>query len=415
MNVSLFTSKVGRLLAGLIAITLLATACSTDNGGSSNSTNTATAPQTINVDDLGDNIGPTDDELNTIAIAQRFSQSTAALSVTVAGTQMIPGDDGVLTQAPDGTIAQSSGSGVLVDVDGTRFLVTNFHVVMDTLTPGTSDPLPDSTITATFGEDEIGQVPLRVVGVNPSFDLALLEPESGSFPDAVPFPLANSDTALKGQKTLAMGNPFGLGVTLTTGSVSSTGRFVQSVGGVGVPMIQTDAAINPGNSGGALINSSGELLGINTAIFNPEARAFAGIGFAVPSNLLAEALVNLQLGGVSSINDTRPSFGAQLGTLEFLAAEVRAEAGLPDAGIAVLSVAPGGPAEAAGLRSPEFTMIQGLTVPVDPDIIVGIDGESVVTAMDLNAVITFEADLGQEVVLTVLRDGAETEIPVVLG
>ena len=196
MNVSLFTSKVSRLLAGLIAITLLATACSTDNGGSSNSTNTATAPQTINVDDLGDNIGPTDDELNTIAIAQRFSQSTAALSVTVAGTQMIPGDDGVLTQAPDGTIAQSSGSGVLVDVDGTRFLVTNFHVVMDTLTPGTSDPLPDSTITATFGEDEIGQVPLRVVGVNPSFDLALLEPESGSFPDAVPFPLANSDTCL---------------------------------------------------------------------------------------------------------------------------------------------------------------------------------------------------------------------------
>ena len=131
--------------------------------------------------------------------------------------------------------------------------------------------------------------------------------------------------------------------------------------------------------------------------------------------MLAEALVNLQLGGVSSINDTRPSFGAQLGTLEFLAAEVRAEAGLPDAGIAVLSVAPGGPAEAAGLRSPEFTMIQGLTVPVDPDIIVAIDGASVVTAMDLNAVITFEADLGQEVILTVLRDGAETEIPVVLG
>ena len=179
-------------------------------------------------------------------------------------------------------------------------------------------------------------------------------------------------------------------------------------------MFQTDAAINPGNSGGALFNSSGELIGINTAIFNPESRAFAGIGFAVPSNLLIEALANLELGGVSTLSDTRPVFGANLGTLSLLPAPIRAEAGFPDSGVVVLDVLPGGPADEAGLVAPEFQQIQGIGVPVDPDIIVAIDGREVTSAEDLNLSITYDSALGEEVTLTILRGGQEVEVPVTL-
>jgi len=294
--------------------------------------------------------------------------------------------------------------------------VTNFHVVQEALEVGTSTLRSDSTVTATF-VDSVGEVPLGVVGVNPSFDLALLEPTSidQPLPAIESIPIGDSDLVVKGQKTIAIGNPFSLGSTATSGIVSSIGRLVPSVGEVSVPMIQTDAAVNPGNSGGALLNSSGELIGINTAIFNPEARAFAGIGFAVPSGLLVEALANLELGGVSSFSDTRPTFGAQLGTLSLLPQAIRAEAGFPDVGVVVLDVAPGGPAADAGLRMPEFTEVMGVPVPVDPDIIVAVDGRQVNTAEDLNVAISYESDIGQEVELTVMRSGDEVLVSVLLG
>lgn len=367
--------------------------------------------------DADSQFGLTDDEANTIAIAERFGDSTASLAVSVGGVRMIPQLDGTTIPVP-GPTTQSSGSGFVVDLDGTRFVVTNFHVVMDTVVDGTTDEVDDSSITATFGDNESDEVPLDVVGVNPSFDLALLEPSDPEIPlpDVEPIPLADSDFVSKGQKAVALGNPFGLGIALTTGNISSTARFVQSVGGVDVPMIQTDASINPGNSGGPLINSSGELIGVNTAIFNPEARAFAGIGFSIPSNLVAEALANLQLGGVSNLGDTRPEFGAQLGNISFLPAAVIEEAGLPDSGIAILDITPGSAADSAGLQNPEsFLTIGGLPVPVNPDIILEIDGEPVDTAMEFTTAVTFDAEIGDEVIITILRDGVELEVPVVLA
>ena len=156
-------------------------------------------------------------------------------------------------------------------------------------------------------------------------------------------------------------------------------------------------------------------LGINTAIFNPEARAFAGIGFAVPSGLLLESLANLELGGVSSFVDTRPTFGARLATLGLLPEAIRSEAGFPDVGVVVLDVAPGGPAQAAGLRVPEFTEVMGVPVPIDPDIIIAVDGRQVNTSEDLNVAISYDSDIGQEVELTILRGGDEVMIPVQLG
>lgn len=417
-----------RLAVLLTVLALVATACS--SSGSADAAPTSDSDDgaaTISSADLVDALGPTEDELNTIAVVERFGDSTAALSVSVGGTLMSPlGDDDVNPEllTPDTNILpqfetppqQSSGSGILIEVDGDLFIVTNFHVAEPTLIAGTSDQQPDSAISATFGANERDSFDLQVVGVNPSFDLALLEPVEGvTLPNFEPIPLADSDLVLKGQKTIALGNPFGLGVTLTSGSVSSVGRLVTSVGEVSVPMIQTDAAINPGNSGGALLNSSGELIGINTAIFNPESRAFAGIGFSVPSNLLVEALANLELGGVSTLSDTRPIFGAGLGTLGLLPTAIRDEAGFPDTGVAILNVLEGGPAEAAGLTTPEFQEIQGLNVPIDPDIIIALDGRPVETAEDLNLGITYDADIGQTVTLTIMRGDEQVSVPVTLN
>lgn len=354
------------------------------------------------------NLGPTAGELNTIAVTQQFGPSTAALAVEVGG-QMMLGD----AQALPGPVQQSSGSGFVIEIDDSRFIVTNFHVVMATLQPNTANVRDDATITAAFGEDGTNETQLNVIGVNPSFDLALLEATNGdSIPDVLPIPIGNSDGVQLGQKTIAIGNPFGLGATVTSGIVSSTERFITSVGGIDIPTIQTDAAINPGNSGGALLNSSGELIGINTAIFNAGTSAFVGVGFAVPSNLLLESLVNLEDGGVSMVGDTRPAFGAQLGNIEGLPPAVREEAGLPDAGIAVISVDPDSPAAAAGLTEPEFTDINGFPIPINPDIILEVDGEPVATAAELTEIITFGVDDRDAVVLTILRDGEEIEVTI---
>lgn len=358
------------------------------------------------------NIGPTEDELNTIAVAERFGPSTAALSVRVGGQQMI---DGVAVPA-DGPVQGSSGSGFVIEIEGDRFIVTNFHVVEATLEPGTSNVRGDATIEAVFGEAGLTETSLDVIGVNPSFDLALLEATNGDeIPQVEAIPIADSDDVQLGQKTIAIGNPFGLGATVTTGIVSSTERFIRSAGGVDIPNLQTDAAINPGNSGGALLNSSGELIGVNTAIFAPgQAAASAGIGFAVPSNLLVESLVNLENGGVSMLSDTRPAFDAQLGNIAGLPPAVRAEAGLPDSGIAVLDVDPDGAAAEAGLRVPDFQEINGFPIPQNPDIILAVNGEPVETAEELNELITFGTDLGDDVVLTILRDGEELDLTVSL-
>ncbi len=432
MSSSAAVPNLRRLLTIAIALTLVAAACSSavvEEAVPAETTPTSptsdgsvdTASQNFSAES---NLGPTNDELNTIAVAELFGESTAALAVEVGGEQMLPdGQDG-LSSPPDDVLPRvdlptrrSSGSGFLIDIQGRRYVVTNFHVVQATLEVGTSEMRADSSVVATFGTNDRDRFSLQVVGVNPSFDLALLQPapDGPALPNLPPIPIGDSDLVVKGQKTIALGNPFGLGSTLTTGTVSSTGRLVTSVGQVSVPMIQTDAAINPGNSGGALLNSSGELIGINTSIFNPASEAFAGIGFAVPSNLLVEALANLELGGVSTVSDTRPNFGARLGTLGLLPDEVREEAGLPATGAAVLDVFEGGPADDAGLVSPEVEQVMGIFVPVDPDIIVAIDGEPVETAEDLNLAITYDADLGQEVVLTILRGGVEIEVPVLLG
>jgi len=364
-----------------------------------------------------------DNELNTIEIIDRFGDSVVAVTVAVQGRVMSPftepPEDGGLPPDPfdDGPVLESSGSGFLIEFRGQPFLVTNFHVVEGALEARSSELLEGAEVSVTFPSDPDKDVPVEVIGVNPSYDLALMRLAFASrLPEAEPLAIADSDDLQVGQKTVAIGNPFGLASTVTSGIVSAVGRFVPTIGQLPVPMIQTDAAINPGNSGGPLLDSRGQLIGINTAIINPQGRSFAGLGFAVPSNLLTESLAGLEVGGVTDVSLTRPRLGIAAQGLDLYPASVRAELDLPDQGVAVIEVQPGSVAARSGvLGSTEtLTLEGGLEVPVPRDVIVAIDGDPVDEVEDVTLRVTFGSDPGDEVELTIVRDGKRISVPVTL-
>jgi len=371
------------------------------------------------------------DEQNTVDIVNAFGPSVVAINVSIQGEAMRPFENIPSDQLPpefrdllpfldeEIPIRQSAGSGFLITIEEleSSYLVSNFHVVQDSLEPGTTNLLDGASITAVFPEHSDEAIRVQVVGANPSFDIALLSPlkSTVSFPEVTGLPIADSDTMKVGQKVIAIGNPFGLEFTVTTGIISAIGRFVPSVGQISIPTIQTDAAINPGNSGGPLLNSRGELIGINTSIINPEGRSSAGLGFAVPSNLLIEALANLELGGLSNIRDTRPALGVRLQTVSLLPERIRELLELPDEGVAVVEVLPGSPADKAGLRGSQRTMTLGSTeFPAGGDVIVAVDGVPLMNAEQLNKLITYEGNAGDQLEFNLLRDGREMSVTVTL-
>jgi S1-C subfamily serine protease len=197
------------------------------------------------------------EERHTIALFKSAAQSVAYITTQVEQVDFWTRS---VTEIPAGT-----GSGFVWDDRG--HVVTNFHVVQDA-----------TSAKVTLGQDDY---PARVVGWTRDQDIAVLKIDAPR-EKLVPLKVGTSAGLLVGQKVYAIGNPFGLDYTLTNGIVSALGRTIQSVGNVSIfDVIQTDAAINPGNSGGPLLDSSGRLIGINTAIFSPSG-ASAGIGFAVP-------------------------------------------------------------------------------------------------------------------------------------
>ncbi len=367
-------------------------------------------------------------ENNTIEVVERLGPSVVAVSVTIRGEPMNPFENIPPEEIPppfrgfvpfleeQEPVRQSAGSGFLITVDGSPRLVTNFHVVQDALEEGTVEFVDGGSIEVLFPID--GQMPLqvRVVGVNPSFDLALLELLDPTYPPAVePLTIADSDDVKVGQKTIAIGNPFGLASTVTSGIVSGIGRMVPSVGQIPVPMIQTDAAINPGNSGGPLLNSRGELIGINTALLNPSGRSFAGLGFAVPSNLLIESLANLELGGLSDITYTRPRLGVSVRTVSLLPKSVRELLGLPDEGVVILDVQPDSPADKAGLRGSQASVPVGsVEMKSGGDVIVALNGLPITSTQELSSMVTYESMVGDTLDLTILRGGEELNAAVLL-
>ena len=287
----------------------------------------------------------TEDERNTIAVFRTAAQST----VFVTQTRIV--EDyfaGTLQEVPAG-----SGSGFVWDDQGT--IVTNFHVVDGA-----------RNVTVTFHDQQTFEA--KVVGLEARKDIAVLRVVAPA-KLLVPIHVAKGEQVEVGQKAIAIGNPFGLDHTLTTGVISAIGRQVQGAGGVSIrDMIQTDAAINPGNSGGPLLDSSGKLIGMNTMIFSKSGGS-AGIGFAVPIGTISRIVPQILKTGRAE------QVGIGIGVDPVQKLERR----LGQSGVIVLHVPEGGAAAAAGLRGLTRTR-RGLALG---DVIVGIDGTRIQQFDDL--------------------------------
>ncbi|SHO45844.1 S1C family serine protease [Desulfopila aestuarii] len=280
-------------------------------------------------------------------------------------------------------IPQGTGSGFVWDRDGR--IVTNFHVIEDA-----------NRVQVTMADQSSWKAVL--VGAAPDKDLAVLQITAPS-QQLRPITIGRSEDLLVGQKVFAIGNPFGLDQTITSGIISALNREINSVTGRSIHgVIQTDAAINPGNSGGPLLDSAGRLIGVNTAIYSPSG-AYAGIGFAVPVDEVNRVVPQLIRHG----RMIKPGLGASL-------ADERVAKRLGIDGILILNVEESGPAAIAGLRP--TTQYRGEIIL--GDIITGIAGKKVRSYNDLRDVLdTFK--VGDEVAVTVNREGQLVDVLVRLA
>ena len=369
-----------------------------------------------------------EDERNTIDIVNRYGASVVAIMVEVLGQpvdpfEALPPQFRDFFRAPEAPQTpqprRGSGSGFLIEGG---HIVTNYHVVRSALEDGSVDMRDGASITITFPARRDG-VPARVLGANPDYDLALLEIEDeNDLPEVEPIRFSDRPVQV-GQKVVAIGNPFGLQSTVTTGIVSAIGRDLETIGRIEIPMIQTDAAINPGNSGGPLLDSRGRLLGINTAIIaaaGPGGPAGSvGIGFAVPASLLDESLAELEEGGLvgifaAALDPDRPRLGVSITTVDAYPEAVRDALALPDQGLVVMDVQEGSAAEEAGITGPTFSaMVAGREFPAGGDILLSVEGEPLNRPEDLQRVV-FARDAGDEVELEVWRNGATRTVTIEL-
>ena len=269
--------------------------------------------------------------------------------------------------------ATSLGSGFIINKDG--YILTNNHVVENA-----------TDITVKLGDSR--EFKAKVIGRDPKTDIAIIKIEASNLP-VIPF--GNSDRLEVGEPVMAIGNPFGLNQTVTTGIVSAKGRFIGE--GPYDNFIQTDASINRGNSCGPLINSNGEAVGINTAIFSPTGGSI-GIGFAIPIEMAKEVLPQLKERG----QVTRGWLGV---AIQPITPDLGKKFSLKQANGALISdVMEGSPAEQAGLK-------QG-------DVIVAFDGKNVKSSTDLPHIVA-GTPVGKEVPVKVVRDGVEVTLQVKVG
>ncbi len=322
-----------------------------------------------------------EDEKSTIQLFRQSSRSMAYVNTSAVGRDRISLN---VLEIPRGT-----GSGFVWDHDG--HIVTNFHVVEE-----------GNRWKVTLADQSAWDA--EIVGVAPDRDLAVLKIKAPRN-RLEPLLIGTSQNLEVGQKVFAIGNPFGLDQTLTTGVISGLGREIRArTGRVIQEVIQTDAAINPGNSGGPLLNSAGELIGVNTAIYSPSG-ASAGIGFAIPVDAVSRVVPQL----IATGRVTRPGLGVSVAA-ENVAQRLRIE------GVLVFNVVEGGPAEKAGLR-PTTREEQG-NVELG-DVIQAVNGKKVSSSDELFARLE-QFDVGDTITLSVLRgahSGSESqlEIQVTLG
>ena len=284
------------------------------------------------------------------------------------------------------SVPRGTGSGFVWDNRG--HVVTNNHVIEDA---------SEAMVRLNDGRSYRAVL----IGASPAHDLAVLR-INVSFDLPPPVPVGTSDNLKVGQKVFAIGNPFGLDYTLTSGLVSALDRSLEEANGTVIEhLIQTDAAINPGNSGGPLLDSAGRLIGINTAIYSPSG-AYAGIGFAVPVDAVNRVVPQL----IAEGRYLRPSIG--IGVDEDINRLVTERLGID--GVLVLRVTPGSAAEAVGLRR---TQVDSRGDIIPGDMILAIGGEDVDSVGSLLAALD-QRQVGERVKLRVWRDGRELEVPVVL-
>ncbi|HYK40138.1 MAG TPA: trypsin-like peptidase domain-containing protein [Candidatus Eremiobacteraceae bacterium] len=352
-------------------------------------------PQKVEAVPIGGN-----SKADPVSYSQRDAALTDDESINVrVYRQASPAVANILTKATeydffmDPVPVEGAGSGFVIDPKG--YILTNNHVVEGA-----------QTIEVVLGDQS--RYPAKFIGADPRNDVALIKIEPKSKP-LIALPLGDSSAIQVGQKVLAIGNPFGFQSTLTTGVVSALGRTVQTSQTTFIDeAIQTDAAINRGNSGGPLINSRGEVIGINSAIYTPTGTT-AGIGFAIPINtakriahdLITDGRVHQAFLGVETI-----SVGG--GLAEALDLPVQD-------GLLVQTVTRGGPAAQSGLHGGDRIAQAGMRrFYIGGDVITAIDGQKVSTQLDVNLALNKKRP-GDSVTVTVYRGGKKLDISVKLG
>lgn len=364
-------------LVGVLALAFLALACSTVSTiGQGNNAPTATPivivatptslpPEMFQAADVEEQI--------VINVYERVSPSVVHIT---SRTQVFDFFRGPVPR-------EGTGSGFVLDTQGR--IVTNYHVIADA--EEVEVVLADGTAATA-----------RVIGADAYYDLAVLQINVD--PSRLhPVELGSSSDLRVGQRVIAIGNPFGLDRTLTTGVISALGRTIERESGPALgEAIQTDAAINPGNSGGPLLDSRGRVIGINTAIQSPSGGS-VGIGFAVPVDIIKRVVPELIARG----RYPHPTLGFDAYELTY---EVRPSPDGPQKGLWVVRVAPGGPADRAGLQAADIRRdARGRLVIVGGDIVTAIDGHPIATRDDLTLYLEAHKRVGDQVQLTVVRGG----------
>jgi S1-C subfamily serine protease len=339
-------------------------------------------------------------EVRNVSLAERDAalSNDEVLNVRVY-RETSPAVANVLTKATeydfwmDPVPVEGAGSGFVID--GKGYILTNFHVVQGA-----------QTIEVVLGDQS--RYTAKFIGADQRNDVALLKVEPKGKP-LMALSLGDSAALQVGQKVLAIGNPFGFQSTLTTGVVSALGRTVQTSQTTFIDQaIQTDAAINRGNSGGPLINSHGEVIGINSAIYTPSGTT-AGIGFAIPINTAKRIAHDL-------ITDGRVH-QAFLGVETIPINESFAEAlGLPaQEGLLVQTTTRGGPAAEAGIRGGDRVAQAGMRrFYVGGDVLTAIDGQKIANRVDVDLMLNKKRP-GEEVTITLFRGGKKMDLKVKLG
>lgn len=310
------------------------------------------------------------DEQNSIDVYKAVSPGVAFINTTSVRQGWFGEEEG-----------KGNGSGSVIDTNG--HILTNYHVIEGS-----------QKLTVSFGGEKV--YPATVVGGDPDTDLAIIKIDPPVGMTVVP--LGDSDKLVVGQKVLAIGNPFGLDRTLTTGVISGLQRPIRARNGRPIDAaIQTDASINPGNSGGPLLDKFGKMIGINSQILSP-AGGSVGVGFAIPASTAKKIIPQLiQFGEVR-----RPKLGASLPSVEGL---IQRGYRLPvNQGLLVYQTQPGGPAATAGLR--------GITADGNiGDIILSADGQKMNDLDDLYRLLD-KKQIGETVNLEVYRNGRTITVPV---